>query len=163
MVFHFGILVEQYSNISVISLIEGVGGNTYVPLAMYSLRMSFCIVPDILFIGTPCSSATTAYIASKTIAGALIVIEVETLSSGIPSSNSLISSSVEIETPTLPTSPSDKGSSASSPSCVGKSNATDRPFCPRSSSKRNRSFVSLADENPAYCRIVHKRVLYMCS
>ena len=32
---------------------------------------------------TPCSSATTQYIASKIIAGALIVIDVDTLSSGI--------------------------------------------------------------------------------
>ena len=95
---------------------------------MYSLRMSFCIVPEILFMDTPCSSATTAYIASKTIAGALIVIDVDTLSRGISDSNSRISSNVDIETPTLPTSPSDNGSSASRPNWVGKSKATERPF-----------------------------------
>ena len=61
-------------------------------------------------------------------AGALIVIEVETLSRGIPANNSLISSNVEIDTPTFPTSPIDNSSSASNPNCVGKSKATDRPF-----------------------------------
>ena len=73
------------------------------------------MVPEILSIETPCSSATTAYIANKIIAGALIVIEVDTLSSGIPANNSRISSSVDIDTPTFPTSPSDNGSSASNP------------------------------------------------
>ncbi len=57
-----------------------------------------------------------------------MVIEVDTLSKGIPDSNSRISSRVDIETPTLPTSPIDNSSSASNPSWVGKSNATDNPF-----------------------------------
>ena len=32
----------------------------YVPRAMYSLRMSFWIVPPIFDAGTPCSSATSS-------------------------------------------------------------------------------------------------------
>ena len=95
---------------------------------MYSFKMSFCIVPLRYEASTPCSSATTTYIASNIIAGALMVIDVLTLSSGIPSSNSLMSARVEIDTPTLPTSPIDNSSSASNPNCVGKSKATESPI-----------------------------------
>ncbi len=52
-------------------------------------------------------------IANRMAAGALIVMLVETRSSGIPSSNCARSSSDEIDTPTLPTSPAAMGSSAS--------------------------------------------------
>ncbi len=83
MVFHLGMLLLQNSKMSVIRRIDGLGGNMYVPLAMYSLRMSFCIVPERALIGTPCFSATAMYIESSIDAGALIVIDVETLSSGI--------------------------------------------------------------------------------
>ena len=55
----------------------------YVPRAMYSLRMSFWIVPLSLSRAMPRSSATTMYIASSVDAVALIVIDVETLSSGM--------------------------------------------------------------------------------
>ena len=78
-----GDVVAAEFKMSVIRRIDGLGGNMYVPLAMYSLRMSFCIVPESALIGTPCFSATAMYIESSIDAGALIVIDVETLSSGI--------------------------------------------------------------------------------
>ena len=130
---------------------------------MYSFRISFWIVPLILCDGTPCSSATTIYIARRIIAGALIVIEVDTVSNGMPENNCRISSNEEIETPTLPTSPSDNSSSASNPNWVGKSKATDKPFWPRSSNNLNLSLVSLALEKPAYCLIVHNLERYIVS
>ena len=55
----------------------------YVPRAMYSLSTSFWTVPVSFARGTPCSSPTTTYIASRIAAVALIVIEVETRSSGM--------------------------------------------------------------------------------
>ena len=55
----------------------------YVPRAMYSLRMSFWIVPLSLSRAIPRSSATTMYIASSVAAVALIVIDVDTVSSGM--------------------------------------------------------------------------------
>ena len=61
---------------------------------------------------------------------ALIVIEVETRSSGMPSKRSCMSSIEAIDTPTLPTSLCASGASGSYPICVGRSNATDRPVCP---------------------------------
>jgi hypothetical protein len=42
-------------------------------------------------------------------AGPLMVIDVDTLSSGIPSNRVSMSSRLEIATPVLPTSPSDLG------------------------------------------------------
>ena len=99
----------------------------YVPRAMYSLRMSFWIVPLSCARAIPRSSATTMYIASSVAAVALIVIDVETLSSGMPSSSTCMSSTVSIATPTRPTSPSARGESESMPICVGRSNATREP------------------------------------
>ena len=55
----------------------------YVPRAMYSFRMSFWIVPRSSFGATPCCLPTAMYIASSTAAGALIVMLVLTLFSGI--------------------------------------------------------------------------------
>ena len=77
----------------------------YVPLAIYSFKMSFCMVPDIVEGSIPDSSATTAYIANKIIAGALIVIEVEIFEKSSPANSVFISSTVSIATPTLPTYP----------------------------------------------------------
>ncbi len=74
---------------------------------MYSLRISFWIVPLNLSALTPCFSATAIYIASNTEAGAFIVMDVLTLSKGIPSNKISISFSESIATPTLPTSPSE--------------------------------------------------------
>ncbi len=64
---------------------------------------------------------------------ALIVIEVDTRSSGMPSNRSCMSSSVAIETPTFPTSARAIGSPGSYPIWVGRSKATDSPVCPCSS------------------------------
>ena len=61
---------------------------------------------------------------------ALIVIEVETWSSGI-SSNAVRMSSIEsIATPVRPTSPRQRGSSESRPSWVGRSKAIESPVEP---------------------------------
>ena len=54
-----------------------------MPRATYSLRMSFWTVPDSAASGTPCRLATATYSASRMIAVALMVIDVETRSSGI--------------------------------------------------------------------------------
>jgi len=72
-----------------------------------------------------------------------------------------MSSTESIATPVRPTSPTATGSSESYPSCVGRSNATERPVWPRPSSVRKRRFVSSADPKPAYWRIVHGRPRYM--
>ena len=73
---------------------------------MYSLSMSFWIVPPIWSLATPFSSATSSYISSRIAAVELIVIDVETLSSGRSASSSRMSSIESMATPTLPTSPS---------------------------------------------------------
>ena len=113
MVFHFGMFLEQKSKMSVMRRIDGLGGKIYVPRAMYSLRMSFWIVPESAFIGTPCFSATAMYIERSTDAGALIVIEVETLSRGMPPKRISASARLSTATPTLPHSPTAMGSSES--------------------------------------------------
>jgi hypothetical protein len=56
--FHFGTTFDVYSNVSVISRMEGAGGYTYVPRAMYSLRMSFWMVPESAEGAVPCASPT---------------------------------------------------------------------------------------------------------
>src|SRR3990172_5099207 len=94
---------------------------------MYSLRMSFWIVPRSWRVSTPWRLATAIYMASRIDAGALMVIEVDTRSRGISRNRVSMSSSEEIDTPTLPTSPRAMGSSASYPICVGRSKATERP------------------------------------
>ena len=81
----------------------------YVPRAMYSLSRSFWIVPEIVDGSTPCSSATISYISSRIAAVELIVIDVVTLSSGMPCSSTRMSAIESIATPTLPTSPSARG------------------------------------------------------
>ncbi len=63
------------------------------------------MVPVIFEPGTPCSSATSWYSSSRTDAGALMVIDVETLSSGMPAKSTRMSSIESIATPTFPTSP----------------------------------------------------------
>jgi hypothetical protein len=82
---------------------------------MYSFRMSFWIVPLIVARSIPRSSATTTYIASSVAAVALIVIDVDTWSSGMPSSSKCMSSTLSIATPARPTSPSARGESESRP------------------------------------------------
>ena len=78
----------------------------YVPRAMYSFKMSFCTVPESFGRFAPCFFATATYRHSKIAAVELIVIDVETRSSGIPSNSVCMSSIESIATPTLPTSPS---------------------------------------------------------
>ncbi len=56
---------------------------------MNSLRMSFWIVPDSTLRSCPCSSPATMKLASTGITAPFIVIETETLSSGMPSKRSL--------------------------------------------------------------------------
>ena len=80
---------------------------------MYSFRMSFWTVPVSLSAATPCRSPTTRYRPRRIDAVALMVIDVETRSSGMPSSSAAKSSTDEIDTPTLPTSPYAVGASAS--------------------------------------------------
>ena len=62
----------------------GLGGKIYVPLATYSFKISFCIVPLRFSILIPFFSATAMYIAKRIGAVELIVIEVLILSRGIP-------------------------------------------------------------------------------
>ena len=133
----------------------------YVPRAMYSLRMSFCTVPDSAERAMPRSSATTMYIASSVDAVELIVIDDDTLSSGMPSRSTCMSSTVSMATPTRPTSPLARGESESMPICVGRSKATERPVCPASSNNRKRSLVERAVPKPAYWRIVQRRPRYI--
>ena len=80
---------------------------------MYSLRMSFWIVPASLAKSRPRSSATATYIASRIHALGLIVIETEICSRSISSNSASMSSSTSIATPSRPTSPIDFGSSES--------------------------------------------------
>ncbi len=63
------------------------------------------MVPEILSEETPCFSATAIYMARRMAAVELIVMEVDTLSSGIPSKSTSISARESMATPTLPTSP----------------------------------------------------------
>jgi hypothetical protein len=63
----------------------------------------------------------------------LIVIEVDTSSSGIPSKTRSKSWIVSMATPDLPTSPAAIAASESYPICVGRSKAIDSPVWPSSS------------------------------
>lgn len=72
---------------------------------MYSLSTSFWIVPVRFAPSMPVSSATSWYISSSVAAGALIVIEVDTWSSGRSLNRVRMSSIESMATPTLPTSP----------------------------------------------------------
>ena len=73
------------STVSLISLTEGSGGHMKVFWAMNSLSMSFWIVPPILVSGMPLISAAAQYMAQRAVAGGLMVMEVVTLSIGMPS------------------------------------------------------------------------------
>ena len=78
MVFHRGISRVPNSMVSVTSRIEGSGGNRNSFCAMYSLRMSFWIVPPSAARGMPRFPAAAMYIAQMIAAGPLIVMEVVT-------------------------------------------------------------------------------------
>ena len=73
----------------------------YVPRAMYSLSTSFWIVPASFAASAPFSSATSWYSSSRVDAGALIVIDVESLSRGRPPKRVRMSSIESIATPDL--------------------------------------------------------------
>ena len=75
--------------------------------------MSFWSVPSSAARGTPAFSAATMYIAQIGAAGELIVIDVETRSSGRPSSRTSMSARLLTPTPHVPNSPSASGSSVS--------------------------------------------------
>jgi hypothetical protein len=92
---------------------DGSGGNIHSFCAMNSLRMSVWIVPPSASSGMPRRLAMQAYIASSMAAGALIVIETVTSSSGMPANRSSMSASVSIATPSRPTSPSARAASES--------------------------------------------------
>ena len=79
-----GISLLQYSTRSPTSLIDGSGGKIQVPRAMYSLRMSFWIVPRSFLVSTPCFWATRTYMARMIGAVALIVKDVEIPSREMP-------------------------------------------------------------------------------
>jgi hypothetical protein len=102
----------------------------YVPRAMYSLRTSFWIVPRSFAAATPCSSATATYSARSVAAVALIVIDVDTSSSGMPSNRT----AHVLERVDRDADPADLAARhrviAVAPICVGRSNATDRPLPP---------------------------------
>ena len=84
-----------------------------------------------------------------------MVNETLTRSAGIPANASSMSARLSIAMPTRPTSPSARGSSESSPSWVGKSNATLRASCPWLMRYLNLALVSPGVPNPTYCRMVH--------
>ena len=76
-----------------------------MPRATYSLRMSFWSVPASARTSAPCRLATATYSASRMIAVALMVIDVETVSRRMPSNSTAMSSIESMATPTRPTSP----------------------------------------------------------
>ena len=81
---------------------------------------------------TPCRSAATRYMQNTGTAGPVIVIEVVTSPSGMPSNSTSMSAAESIATPQCPTSPSARGESESHPISVGMSKATESPPPPAS-------------------------------
>ena len=77
----------------------------YVPRAMYSLRMSFWIVPLSALGSTPCLRATAMYSAKSMDAVAFMVMDVLTRSRGMPSNSVSMSARLLIGTPVRPISP----------------------------------------------------------
>jgi hypothetical protein len=92
---------------------DGRGGKMYVPRAAYSLSRSFWTVPESALHAIPRSRATERRSARRMAAVELIVIDIDTRSSGRPSVRRRMSSMVAIATPALPTSPRASGSSES--------------------------------------------------
>src|SRR4051794_38224412 len=119
------------------------------------------MVPPTLERGTPVLSAIDTYIASRMAAGELIVIDVDTEPTSMPSNRSSMSASVSTATPARPTSPKLISSSESRPISVGMSNAVDNPVPPERRISLNRPLVSSAVPNPANCRIVHNLERYI--
>src|SRR5574341_1224319 len=109
MVFHLGTFLVQKAIMSVMILMEGRGGKIHSFWAMYSLRMSFWIVPPIRAGLTPCFSAVTMYMARRTAAGLLMVMEVATVLRGMPLNRVSMSLRESTATPHFPTSPLARG------------------------------------------------------
>ena len=143
------------------SRIDWRGGKTNSFCAWYSFRMSFCSVPPMARRGMPVSSAWATNMASTGAAGELMVIDVVMEPRSIPENRSRMSARESMATPHRPTSPSDMGSSLSSPRSVGMSNAVDRPSPPARMISLKRSFVSSAVPKPANMRIVHSLLRYI--
>ena len=135
----------------------GSGGKSHSFCAMYSLKMSVCSVPSSAPRSAPCRSAATRYMQNTGTAGPLIVIDVVTSPSGMPSKSTSMSVAESIATPQCPTSPSARASSESRPISVGMSKATDSPPPPAPRMARYRSLVCSALPKPANCRIVQGR------
>ena len=76
MAFQRGTSLAPYTIVSTTRRIDGLGGKIYSFWAMYSFRISFCVVPEIFFRSAPLFSATTRYIAQIIAAGELMVMEV---------------------------------------------------------------------------------------
>src|SRR5215813_1459141 len=93
MVLNRGVNLEPNSKVSITRRMDGAGGYMYSFCAMYSLRMSFCSVPDTFFHSAPCFSATTRYMAHNTEAGELIVMETVVFSRSMPLKRISMSSS----------------------------------------------------------------------
>jgi hypothetical protein len=103
--FQRGISRAQNSMTSQLMRTAGPGGIIHSFCAMYSFSMSFCSVPPRRARGMPRASAAATYIASAMDAVALMVMEVVTSPSGIPSKRISKSRREEMLTPSLPTSP----------------------------------------------------------
>ena len=156
-VFHWGTVLVPNSIVSTTRRMEGSGGKMYSFWAIYSLRISFWVVPRSCSGRTPCFSAVAMYMAQMIAAGELMVMLVETLSRGIPSRRISISFKEETATPHFPNSPNASGASVSKPIRVGRSKAIDNPVWPCSRRYLNRALVSSAVPNPANMRMVHSR------
>ena len=99
--------------VSTTSRMEGSTGKMYSFWAVYSLSMSFWMVPPSAAAGTPRFSAAAMYMAQRMAAGALMVMDVVTRSMGMPSKRISMSARDETATPHLPNSPIAGGSSVS--------------------------------------------------
>jgi hypothetical protein len=143
------------------SRIDGSGGYIHSFCAIYSFKMSFWMVPPSCESGILRFWAEAIYMAKIIAAGALIVIEVVILPSGMSLKRTSISSSESIATPHLPTSPFERGWSESYPMSVGRSKATLRPVSPFLRRYLNRLFVCLAVPYPENSRRVQSRPRYM--
>src|SRR3972149_5715081 len=98
-VFHCGTLFVPYSNVSTTRRMEGSGGKIHSFCAWYSFRISFWMVPRSRSAATPFFAAIARYIAQRTDAGELIVIEVEIAPGSIPSNSISMSLSEDTATP----------------------------------------------------------------
>jgi methylmalonyl-CoA mutase cobalamin-binding domain/chain len=90
-----------------------INATAAILLLLYELVAEKQGVPPSRSGTTPCFSPTATYSARRMAAVALIVIDVVTSESGMPSKRRSMSSIVAIETPTFPTSPATRGSSGS--------------------------------------------------